>query len=119
MILGRGAEITRPTDVAILLGLLMDHCDLTEFSFSIKDMVDSRGEVDIDYNIDDMSYIIRRTKTPAEPEHYAGIRDILGIEHAPDVIVTVGKTTSELSPRELKRARYGGPRGGQPQIGRD
>jgi hypothetical protein len=32
---------------------------------------------------------------------------------------TAGKTTSELSPRELKRARYGGPRGGSPQIGRN
>jgi hypothetical protein len=31
----------------------------------------------------------------------------------------VGKTTSELTPRELRRARFGGPRGGSPHIGRE
>lgn len=105
MILGRGAEITRLTDVAVLLGLLMDHCDLTEFGFSVKDMVDSRGAVDIDYNIDDMSYTIYRTKD--NPADQSTTRFVFG------------KKTSELSPRELHRARYGGPRGGSPQIGRD
>jgi hypothetical protein len=33
--------------------------------------------------------------------------------------VKVGKTTSELTPRELRRARFGGPRGGSPHIGRE
>jgi len=112
MILGRGVEITRQPDIAILLGLLMDHCDLTELSFSVSDMVEAKGEVDVDYDIDSMAYVIRRTKPVSEPAHYAGIREILGI--APEL--KIGKTTSELTPRELMRARYGGPRGGQPQL---
>jgi hypothetical protein len=105
MIFGRGAEITRQTDIVVLLGLLMDHCDLTELSFSVSDMVEAKGEVDVDYDIDSMAYVIRRTKEEPKPP--------VKVEYK------IGKTTSELTPRELMRARYGGPRGGQPQIGRN
>lgn len=52
------------------------------------------------------------------------VEEALGVEPEDrtvliDAIDETGKTTSELSPRQLLRARYGGPRGGSPQIGRD
>jgi hypothetical protein len=61
-----------------------------------------RGVSDFDYESQQLVIVETVTKNPRlVPE------------------VKVGKTTSELTPRELRRARFGGPRGGSPHIGRE
>lgn len=81
---------------------------MSEVSY-VETIIDTEYQIKIVKQIEDgtVKYYLRskgglwtRVYVPSEP------------------IVKIGKTTSELSPRQLIRARYGGPRGGSPQIGR-
>jgi hypothetical protein len=62
MTLGWGAQNAPRDDVGAAIAMVMDKTGLTEFNFSIVDLMNMQGTLEMDYDIGTMTYMVRRDK---------------------------------------------------------